>query len=1217
MYQFFRKCRFSLPTFISFIFLLCLCTVPSSAQDVRATIGGRITDPSGAVIRKAAVTVTSDSTNVKRTTESNDRGSWQIQLLLPGHYHFTIEAPGFTTERRTGIILQAADVKQFDIQMKIGSEAQTVTVTSETPLIDTTSATSGTVITERELEDLPSQSHVPTLFALLTPGAVQHDQGSNVVRGWSNDGSSQFYVNGGRGTTSNNFQLDGMPNAKTGGDISFIPPMDSVQEFRVQTNAYDASIGRQAGSTINMQTRSGGKQYHGVLYEYNQNNFLNANLYQNNLIGLKTPPVHFNQFGGTFGGPVWIPKVYNGAGHTFFFVSYDKSINTNPLPATLSVPTALERQGDFSQSFTTQLVNGKRVRYPIKVYNPYQVDSKGNRTEFDSDVIPSTAIDNIAQNILAFIPLPNTPGDGTSSDSHNFVSPATRQDTFPVISARVDENWNNSQHSFVTVNWSHLTEFTSDNFGNIASGTNRVRNAKRVGLDHVWTLGDSRVLSMHYTLNRWEELVADNGAGYDPTKLGIPSGFAKQLAKPSFPRITGIAGDFGTNNAGSNNFDTNHTWAATLTQTYKTHTFRYGGEFWILQQAKENIGNQGRFDFNSNWTRQNAFNSGGTGNGSTFASFLLGLPSGGNVPVNPTAFYSQHYWAGFAQDDWRVTPRLTVNLGLRWDLEQPVAERHNRLTDRFDPTVKNPISDSAQAAYAEILANSQSNSGVRQLMELLPASAFRVMGAQLFAGVNGTPRTPIDADYHEFQPRVGFAFKLAPNSVIRGGFGRFTQATFVTGGQNGFSRTTSFIATQDNYLTPYDTLENPFHSGVLAPTGSSLGPLTNLGQDVDWDDPHLNRPYSWEYSLHLQQQYGQWLFEIGYSHNKTYDIPWTWNRNEPSFALWKQLQQPVFDSNGRPGDILPWNTIVPNPFYQLPGVTGSIAGTKTTTVNHLLNPIPLLGSINQDRPTGKNQYDALQTKIERRYHNGLSLITAFTWSKLFEDTAFLGPQIAGPKIEHKLGGEDRPYVLAITGIWDLPFGRGRQWGANLSKPLNLLVGGWEITGNYSASSGVPVVFSKDSFYSGRSAALDKKQRTLDRWFDTDQFVAFPDRNTDISNYPAWTGVQEMPGANYVPTSKDKIRNGVYQDFAAYIRNYPTRWGNIRQQGNSELVLGLYKNFAFNSTTRLQLRFNAFNALNHPRFGSPDTNPTHSNFGVVTRAQVNQARTIELGGKFYF
>jgi hypothetical protein len=404
---------------------------------------------------------------------------------------------------------------------------------------------------------------------------------------------------------------------------------------------------------------------------------------------------------------------------------------------------------------------------------------------------------------------------------------------------------------------------------------------------------------------------------------------------------------------------------------------------------------------------------------------------------------------------------------------------------------------------------------------------------------------------------------------------------------------------------------------VLAPTGSSLGPLTNLGQGVNWEDPNLNRMYSWEYSLHLQQQYGSWLFEIGYSHNKTYNIPWSWNRNEPSFALWKQLQQPVFDANGRPGDILPWNTLLPNPFYQLPGVTGTIASSKNTTVNQLLNPIPILGSIGQNRPTGKNGYDALQTKVERRYASGLSLIAAFTWSKLFEDTSFLGPQIAGPKIEHKLGGEDRPYVLALTGIWDLPFGHGRRWGARVSRPLDLLIGGWEMTGNYSASSGVPVVFGTDSFYSGQSAALAGNKRTLKRWFDTNQFVAFPNRNTDISTYPTWTGVQQMPGAGYKPAASDTIRNGVYQDFATYIRNYSTRWGNIRQQGVSELVVGLYKNFAFNSTTRLQLRFDAFNALNHPRFGAPDTNPGDSTFGVVAQQQVNQARTVELGGKFYF
>jgi hypothetical protein len=1228
MQRFLRQSKPFLFLFLTFLLLLLPLTCTVRAQDVRATIGGRVTDSEGAIIPGAAVTVTSKDTNLKRTTVTNDRGLWQMQALLPGNYSFRIESPGFRVEQRANVTLQAADVKQFDVQMTIGSESQTVTVTSETPLIDTTAATSGTLVTQRELEDLPTRSHVPTLFATLAPGVVQRDPGSNVVRGWSNDGASQFTANGGRNVTqSNNFQLDGMPNTKTGGDISFIPPMDSVQEFRVQTNAYDASIGRQAGATINMQTRAGGKRYHGVVYEYNQNNFLNANLYQNNLIGLATPSVHFNQFGGTFGGPVWIPKIYKGTDRTFFFFAFDKSINTNPLPQTLSLPTALEREGDFSKSFTTQLVNGNRVLYPIQIYNPYQIDSKGNRQIFNGAVIPSNLMDPAAKNILPYIPLPNTAGDGTSSDSNNFVSPATRTDTFPVVSVRVDQNWNNSQHSFVTVNWSHLTELSGNNYGNIASGSYLGRTSKRVGIDHVWTIGDSRVLSMHYTLVRFESPGSSNGAGFDPTQLGFSQGFVSQLVNPSFPQIRGFGGysssdantnAFGTSDAGSNSFNTNHAWAATLTQTWKTHTFRAGGDFWIIQQATANIGNQGQFDFSNVWTRQNAIVTGGVGNGSNFASFLLGLPSAGSVPVNASSFYSQHYVAGFFQDDWRLTTNLTLNLGLRWDLEQPITERFNRLTDRYNPDVLNPISPSAETAYAQILASSQSNSGVKLLSQLLPASAFKVTGAQLFAGVSGVPRTPVDADYHEWQPRAGFAYKLAPNSVIRGGFGRFTQASFTTGGQNGFSRTTSLIASQDNNFTPYDTLSNPFRSGVLAPTGSSLGPLTNLGQSIpNWDDPNLKRMYSWEYSLHLQQQYGQWLFEIGYSHNKTYNIPWAWNQNLPSFDLWKQLQQPVFDSKGRPGDILPWNALVPNPFYQLHGVTGTIVSSKNIALNQLLNPIAILGTTNQNRPTGKNSYDALQTKIERRYNNGLSLIAAFTWSKLFEDTSFLGPQIAGPKIEHKLGGEDRPYVLALTGIWDLPFGRGRQWGANLSRPLDLLVGGWEITGNYSASSGVPVVFGTDSFYTGQSAALDKKQRTLNRWFDTNQFVAFPTANTDISTYPDWTGVQSLPGASYKPAANDTIRNGVYQDFATYIRNYSTRWGNIRQQGVSELVIGLYKNFAFNATTRLQLRFDAFNALNHPRFGGPNTNPGSSNFGAVILQQVNQARTVELGGKFYF
>lgn len=430
MYHNFRS--FGLPAFAltALMILNCLWTGRVAAQDVRATIEGKVTDPQNAVVPRAVITVTSYDTNVARTTVTNGQGLWQIQSLLPGRYGLTITASGFHTEQRSDVTLQAADVKEIDVQLSVGSAAQTVIVNAETPLIDTTSATSGTVITQSELENLPSLSHVPTLFATLSPGVVERDQGSNVVRAWSNDGSSQFVANGGRNDTySNNFQLDGMPNTKTGGDIAFVPPMDSVQEFRVQTNAYDASIGRQAGSTFNMETRSGGKRYHGDLYEYNQNNFLNANLYQNKLVEPKAavPVVHFNQFGGVFGGPVRIPKLYNGKDRTFFFVAFDKTINTNPLSVSpYSLPTQLERTGDFSQSYTTQ--SGQK--YTVQLYDPFKVDSKGNRTQFPGNVItPAEALNPIAQAIIKYVPLPNTPGDGTSSDSNNYVSPATRQDT--------------------------------------------------------------------------------------------------------------------------------------------------------------------------------------------------------------------------------------------------------------------------------------------------------------------------------------------------------------------------------------------------------------------------------------------------------------------------------------------------------------------------------------------------------------------------------------------------------------------------------------------------------------------------------------------------------------------------------------------------------------------------------------------------------------------
>ena len=1212
----------------------------SWAQEARASLSGRVMDPTGAVVPSAEIAVRSDSTGVEQTTRTNDQGNWIVQFLIPGSYSLRVTAPGFKQVERHGIVLQTGDQKQLDTTLELGSTSTQVEVVAETPLIDTTAATSGTVITRQEMEEMPSMSRIATILATLSPGVLQQDQNQNVAHLWSHDAASQISANGGEtkaatgatssnGSTvyrSNDYQLDGMPNIKTGGQVAFMPAPEAIQEFRVVMNAYDAGIGRQAGSTIQMTTKSGTSAYHGGVYEYNQNNVLNANLFQTNLNGDAKPAVHYNEYGGTIGGPVRIPKVYNGKEKSFFFFSFDGIRNQDPRFNIISLPTPLERKGDFSQSYTTQVVGGQRITYPILVYDPNSVDSKGTRTLFANMRIPDTMLSKVAQNILKYVPLPNTPSDGTSTDANDFVPHSSRQNKMADVMARGDHSWNNSHKSFATFRWYHEDELSNDYFGNVFTGAFQHRITKGVGVDHVWTISPTRILDVKANLTRYEEPNNDNGIGFDPSTLGLPKSFTSQQAVPAPPRISGLFGDIGVNQAGSVVDTSDYTWSATLTQVKGNMTFKYGVDYWILQQANKSIGNQGRFDFGSEWTRQQNAVGGGVGNGSTLGSFLLGLPhnsSNSNFPRNADAFWSQHFTGLYFQDDWRITSKLTVNLGLRWDFETSITERYNRATSLFDPSVVNPISPAAQAAWAKIVANNPNNATVQTLAQLAPPSSFKVLGAQLFNGVNGVPRGTYSTVFDEFQPRIGAAYKLGPNTVIRGGFGRFTQASFITAGQNGFSRTTLLVATQDNYLTPYDTLDNPFRNGILAPTGSTLGPLTNLGQGVNWTNPDAGRPYSWEYSFHLQHQWRKWLFEAGYTHNKTYGIPMDTNQNLPSFSLWQQFRAPVFDASGRPADLLTWDIQIPNPFQGLPNVTGTIATNQQISFNQLLNPVNILGGITRNNnPTGHNQYDALVAKAEHRFSKGFSVINAFTFSKLMEDISYIGPEIAGRKIEHRLGGEDRPFHLSIAPIWQIPVGRNQQFLSKMPKFLDVFLGGWQLSGQYNIQSGAPVTFNAtDSFFfSGKDFALPKDKQSLAQWFDTSQFYRFPDKNTTLATlaaYPAWTGVQNLPGYNYKPAASDTIKNGVYQDFGTYVRTIPTRWADVRASRVNNLDAIIAKNFAINDRFRLQYRFETYNVFNHVRFGGPNADPTSSNFGKVDPTEQNNARLVQMALKLYF
>lgn len=453
-------------------------------QSSRANIGGRVMDAQGAAIPNADVVVIGDETGVKQTTKTNESGNWVVQFLVPGRYSFTVTAAGFKALDRRGIELQTSDNKQIDTSLEVGSSTTEITVTGEAPLIDTTAATSGTVIAQEQILEMPSFSRVLTILATLSPGVLQQDQNNNTAHLWSHDAASHLTMDGGRNNTrSNNFELNGMPNTKTGGQAGFMPAPDAIQEFRVVMNAYDSSIGRQAGGTIQMTTKSGTSTIHGSLCEFNQNNVFNANTFQSNLAGAAKAPIHFNEYGGTMGGPVWLPKIYNGKQKTFFFFAYDGTRNQDPRFGTRSVPTSAERGGDFSQSFTSTVTGGVRTRVPLTIYDPYSSDSKGARTPYPGNLIPTIGLSKVALGILKYVPLPNTSSDGTSTDANNFVPSSSRQNKMADISGRGDQIWGNNHKTMVSIGWYHEDELSGDDFHNPATGAYQHRMARTLQLD--------------------------------------------------------------------------------------------------------------------------------------------------------------------------------------------------------------------------------------------------------------------------------------------------------------------------------------------------------------------------------------------------------------------------------------------------------------------------------------------------------------------------------------------------------------------------------------------------------------------------------------------------------------------------------------------------------------------------------------------------------------
>jgi hypothetical protein len=525
------------------------------------------------------------------------------------------------------------------------------------------------------------------------------------------------------------------------------------------------------------------------------------------------------------------------------------------------------------------------------------------------------------------------------------------------------------------------------------------------------------------------------------------------------------------------------------------------------------------------------------------------------------------------------------------------------------------------------------------------AGAFQVTGGPEYAGVNGNMRYETNPRYKYFQPRIGFAYQVMRNTVLRGGIGRFVGTDFnPSANQTGFSTSTPYCpATCSNYTIPAQTWENPYPQGLTPITGNSLGTLTNVGEPTlgtpTYTAANIGRIYVDTATLGIQRQIKDYLIEVdgvfnaahgfGMQNQVASGAPAGQNQdiNVPSAAAWFAANTPIFAANGLPDATLPGNTNVTNPFKGVQYIYAAEAGASTVTAYQLLRPNPAAGDIYLNSGQGRDFYNSLNTKVEKRFHNGFSLLQSFNYSKRIAEDDLYPNQAVLIKVEKRIDPNDNRFHYTLTPVYELPFGRGKQFLGSANRVLDEAVGGWAFSGIYNFLSGVPIVMPTNSaFYEGQDPAIHKG-KSITNWFDPTKFAIFPTSNTTVATlnntsvYPTWTGVTGMPGAGYTPTSGSGPQNGVYQDFAKWNTYNPTTFGDLRQPYTTTFTLGARKNFLIAEGVRFEFRMDAFNALNHPLFASANTTVGNTYFGQLKSSaiatQSNSARQIQISGRLYF
>jgi hypothetical protein len=1169
--------------------LSALTATGAAAQDFRGAITGRVTDRSGGVLPGVTLTATNVATNVASATLSNGEGIYTIPYLTPGAYRVAAELSGFRKVVREGVEVRIGDRLAMDFSLEVGQLEETVLVTAQSPLLETASASSGQVIDERRISLMPLSDGNPFVLTRLVPG-VAYTGDLKFSRPFDNGGTSSINADGSTG--GNEFTLDGSPNMANGRRVAFVPPAGAVAEFRVQTASFDAAEGHTAGAIVNVTLKSGTNELKGDGYYYKRSDKLSATDFFVNKSGGTKPTLNYDRPGGSLGGPLVLPGLVDGHDRTFFFGAVEWLSDRFPEPEFRTVPSQAMRGGDFS----ALLAQG------ITIYDPATgqlVNGRVVRTPFPGNVIPSNRINPIAAAVLKYYPLPNQAGDTQGRNNYFSINPRT--DDFYSISTRVDHRVNDTQQIFVRYTRNHRREARNAFFGEVngvvPTGNYLFRVNDGVTYDHVYTMSASSLLDVRGGWSRFQEPnIRQHEGVFDPASLGFPSAVASAFGtRKYFPRFDfDLFTDLGDNIGATTNHSI-YSVQPTITRILGKHSVRAGYDLRLYREFGAEAGKQaGEYMMRNNaaFTRAQD-NSAGTF-GQDMASFLLGYPTAGSIERNASRQNMTWYHGMFVQDDWRATGRLTLNLGLRYELEGATTDSLNRNIRGFDPAAVPGIAAAARAAYAA------------SPIPEVPVSAFTVNGGLRFAS-DAQPGF-WNADRNNIEPRAGVAYQLTDATVVRGGVGLYTVPFIIFGNfQPGFSQTTPIVPTLDNGLTLRASLTDPFPDGVADPVGASRGADTFLGQDLTSSTNNvriapldLKNAQNARYMMSVQHQLpGQWLVEVGYGGSRG------WNLTTGGGG-----QAGEIDLNGIPAQYLSTSrqrdqatidflsALVANPFRNL--LPGTSFNGATIARSQLLRPFPQFGNVRAFDDNGTSVYNSAQVKLERRFSRGYSMLAAYTWSRFTERVFRLNPTDA--EYENRLSEFDVPHRVSLSGIWELPFGRGRHWAPAAGGWADAFVGGWSVQAIGQRQSGRPISFhDRNIYFSGDLSALrtDYSGDANAPVFDTSGFY-FHDAAVQTS------GVDDPV----------KQRNDPRIRLANNIRYFPSRVAGLRGPGLHLWDISIVKQLHMRGRVRAQLHVEFLNAFNRPVFNNPNTDPTSADFGKVT-SQNNLPRDIQLAAKIVF